>query len=217
MDSLIATASPLIRRVMSPGQAMRRSQFEQLPLPPHCVVFLGDSITEQGVWEEWFPELATLNRGIGGDTVSGVTARLATAINEPTAISLLVGTNDLSGFGASRDTSAIAAQLRNLVEELRRRTPDAALLVNSVMPRGRSMAHRVIALNAEVTRIAADVGATYLDLWPILADRDGGLRDELSLDHLHLNGPGYEAWVTALRPLLSSLLAATDQPVEDGR
>jgi lysophospholipase L1-like esterase len=216
VDSLIATASPLIRRVMAPGQAMRRSQFEQLPLPPGCVVFLGDSITEQGIWEQWLPELATLNRGIGGDTVSGVTARLATAINEPAAISLLVGTNDLSGFGASRDTSAIAAQLRNLVEELRRRTPDAALLVNSVMPRGKSMAHRVIALNAEVARIAEDAGATYLDLWPILADRDGGLRDEFSLDHVHLNGPGYEAWVAALRPLLSSLPVGTGQSPEGG-
>jgi len=45
------------------------------------VLFLGDSITEQGMWHEWLPEVPTLNRGIGGDTVHEVQARLDSAVN----------------------------------------------------------------------------------------------------------------------------------------
>jgi len=203
VDELLAGAGPVVRRLLAPGQAMRRSQFEQLPLPPDGVVLLGDSITEQGIWDEWFPDHATLNRGIGGDTVGGVMARLDSAINQPAAISLLVGTNDLSGLGPSRDAATVADQMRRLVDELCRRAPDARLLLNSVMPRRASMADRVSTLNREYAAIATDAGATYVDLWPALAGPDRAMRAEFSRDSLHLNGPGYDAWVAVLRPHLA--------------
>ena len=95
---------PLLARSI----AMRRSQFEALPKVADAVVFLGDSITEGGVWDEWFRELLTLNRGIGGDTVGGVLDRLDSALYEPRAISLLIGTNDLTGMGRSFKVDDIA-------------------------------------------------------------------------------------------------------------
>ncbi len=183
--------------------AMRASQFERLPRRAGRVVFLGDSITEGGLWEEWFPELAVLNRGIGGDSVGGVQARLGAAINDPTAVSLLIGTNDLGGMGLSRNVTRIATQVRELIVSIRELAPDATLLVNSVMPRTRSLATSILELNRRYSAIAAESGAKYVDLWPVLADRDGSMREELTLDHLHLNGAGYEAWVEVLRPLLA--------------
>jgi lysophospholipase L1-like esterase len=195
-------SSPLLRRLMAPSIAMRRSQMESLPTPTGRVLFLGDSITEQGNWEEWFPELATLNRGIGGDTVAGVRDRLDSAVKAPVAISLLVGTNDLTGLGLSRDVATLSREMGGLVHDLRRRAPDAHLIMNSVMPRRPYLAERVRVLNTEYAEIAHRVGATYLDLWPVLADDEGGLRSGLTRDFLHLNGPGYAAWVDALRPHL---------------
>jgi N-acetylglucosamine-6-sulfatase len=72
------------------------------------------------------------------------------------------------------------------------------------MPRRVSFAEQVRALNREYEAIAAEAGATYLDLWPALADDSGGLRAEFTRDSLHLNGDGYEAWLGELRPLLAS-------------
>jgi hypothetical protein len=66
-----ALLAPLVRPIMRRGIAMRASQFEALPRVAGRVVFLGDSITEGGCWEEWFPELPACNRGIGGDSVGG--------------------------------------------------------------------------------------------------------------------------------------------------
>ncbi len=198
-----ALIAPIVRRLVRRSMAMRASQLEVLPKNPGRVVFLGDSITEFGLWDEWFPELAVINRGISADSVGGVHGRLDAAIVAPVAISLLIGTNDLGGLGKSRNVGHIADQTRALVGDIRRRAPAAALLVNSVMPRTRPLAEVIRQLNDQYTLIAAEAGAVYVDLWPVLADSEGALRDEFTLDHLHLTGAGYRAWVGVLRPLLA--------------
>ena len=40
------------------------------------VLFLGDSITAHGDWQTWFPDVNTLNFGVGGDTTDDIIARL---------------------------------------------------------------------------------------------------------------------------------------------
>lgn len=177
-------------------------RFAGVPLPAANVVFLGDSITEAGSWSEWFPRYPVLNRGISGDTLEGVRARLATAIHRPAAFSLLIGTNDLNGQGRTAQVAGIAAQFADLVAELRALAPDAPLIVNSVMPRARRFARRIHELNRSYAEIAGDA---YLDLWLALADGKA-LRKSFTDDGLHLNGNGYQAWVEVLRPRLEAVL-----------
>ncbi len=195
-----ALVAPVVRPIIRRGVEMRVSQFERISPPPGRIVFLGDSITDQGAWDGWFPELPTLNRGISGDTVAGVRARLGTALNDPTAISLLIGTNDLGGMGTSRKVDDIASQFDDLVGAIRDAAPCASLFVNSVMPRTKAMVSTIAELNRRYATSTERVGATYVDLWPALAAADGALRDEFTADHLHLNGAGYAAWVDVLRP-----------------
>ena len=185
--------------------AMQLSQFEQLPLDPGRVVFLGDSITAGGNWSEWFPDLPALNRGVDGDSVAGVHARLGTAIADPLAVSLLIGTNDLSGLGESRRVERIAEQTRALVAAIKGRAPEATFLLNSVMPRTRWMARTIQDLNRRYVDIAAEAGVTYVDLWPVLADDDGALEGRIHPrphppDRRGLRGMGPRA-APAPRPL----------------
>jgi lysophospholipase L1-like esterase len=184
----------------------RRDLFEIMPLPEGRVVFLGDSITEGGQWNEWIPQYPTVNRGIVGDTVEGVSTRLATAVNRPAAISLLIGTNDLNGQGRTKSVTGIAAQFEGLARDIRALAPETPLIVNSVMPRSRKYATRIHELNGLYAKTARDLGATYLDLWPALAEGDA-LRAAYTRDDLHLNGHGYQAWVDVLRPCLEAELA----------
>ncbi len=202
-DRIALAIAPLFRNVTAKVVQRRRSQFEALQVPPGRVLFLGDSITQEGAWDELFPELATLNRGISGDTVTGVLRRLDQAVNTPSAISLLIGTNDLTGNGQSRKVDDIAPQFRELVENIVRQAPGATLLVNSVMPRTAWLAPRIKALNAHYRSIAADAGATFIDLWPALAGSGDELRTQFTQDNIHLNGAGYRAWVDVLRPQLA--------------
>ena len=53
---------------------MRASQFAELAPAPGHVVLLGDSITEQGLWQEWFSGQPVLNRGISGETSADLLA-----------------------------------------------------------------------------------------------------------------------------------------------
>lgn len=184
-------------------KANRRSQFAELTPRPGCVLFLGDSITQFGEWAEWFPELATLNRGIDGDTVAGVLSRLDTAIADPAAVSLLIGTNDIGGIGETSDPHRIADAAHGLVRAIRSAAPDAPLLLTSVMPRSASFAAAIRQLNERLAIIASDEGAIYIDMWTPLADADGAIRPEFSNDRLHLTGAAYRLWADALRPHLT--------------
>ena len=179
------------------------AQFEHLAASPGRVLFLGDSITEGCNWSEWFPELRTLNRGIGGDTVGGLLGRLDTAVDDPAVTSLLIGTNDL-GAGDSTRVDDIAAQYRQLLARIVELAPDSPLIVNSVMPRQARLAGKVHELNGHISGFATEAGATYLDLWPAFADANGGLRAEFTSDSLHLNGTGYRAWTDLLKPHLEA-------------
>lgn len=185
------------RKFMEPQRRMAALQHEELPLPGGETVFLGDSITAGGHWHEWFPGAAVVNRGIGGDTTTGVLARLDTAVQSPSKVFLLIGTNDI---GMRHPGDVTFANARRIVEGIRRKVPEAALVIQSVMPRNAKYLDKITRLNGEYRALAAEFNAGYLDLWPVLSDGLGALRKEYTLDGLHLNGAGYKAWTEVLRP-----------------
>lgn len=206
LDRLSPAIAPLLGRLLRRTKAARRSVFEAQPPLPGRVLFLGDSITEGGAWEGWFPDLPTTNRGIGGDVIADVLDRLDTAVESPLAVSLMIGTNDLSGLGQSRDVEDIATQFRELLTRIRECAPGAPLLVTSVLPRSAYFAERITRLNASYRSIAEEAGAVWIDLWPVMAGPAGELRTELTVEGLHLNGAGYRVWVEALEPRLRDAL-----------
>lgn len=185
-------------------QDMRASQFALLVPAPGAVVFVGDSITHGGLWDEWFPDALVVNRGSGGETSADVLRRIDAAINAPAAVFLLIGTNDISHLSS---LPSIVGNIREILSRVKRLAPDAPIYLQSVMPRSKAFAGHVKALNDALRTLVADQGAqiNYLDLWPALAAPDGALRAEFTGDQLHLNGAGYKAWVAALRPYVAQV------------
>lgn len=177
----------------------RVSQFEVLRDSPAEVVMLGDSITEQGIWNEWFPQKSILNRGIGGDTSTQLLDRMdVSSISIVTAkVFLLIGTNDISqGVPHQRIVSNVEA----IILRVQSVAPNAQLVLQSVMPRKTAYTDRLKNLNRDLQGIAAVHQVAFLDLWPALSGPDGGLRSEFTIDKLHLTGAGYAAWFEVLRP-----------------
>jgi hypothetical protein len=193
-------------RLLGPGQRMRASQFATLGATPGHIVFLGDSITQGGLWPEWFPGVPVLNRGIDGETSEDLLRRVDSAVRDPRAVFLLIGTNDLSiGFSLQR----ITGNVRALLAAIERRAPGTPVVVQSVMPRTRRFRDDLRLLNRAYRQLVDRSGenAQYLDLWPALADENGDLRSEFTEDGLHLNGAGYAAWVGVLRALVDGFWA----------
>jgi lysophospholipase L1-like esterase len=204
LDRILPVVAPLLRRVLRTTQMRRENHFETVPAAPRRVVFLGDSITEMTDWGDWFPELRTMNRGIGGQAIRDLIPRLHTALIEPKAISLMIGTNDLHGLGGSKKVDDIADQMRDLVQNIQSIAPSAPIFVNCVTPRSAHFRDRIVALNHQYRTIAADSGSTYIDLWPVFATSAGEIRPELTTDGLHLSVAGYKAWTDILRPHLAA-------------
>lgn len=207
-DLLRRLGAPIARgvlgKLLGAQQAMRADQFARLGAPPDHVVMLGDSITAGGLWHEWFGEIPVLNRGVDGETSADLLRRLDSAVHDPVAIFLLIGTNDLT-VGASLPD--ITGNVRALLAEVDERASGTPVVVQSVMPRTRRFREDIQLLNRAYRAIVARAGGSveFLDLWPALADDDGGLRSAYTADGLHLNGHGYAAWVELLRPVMDRL------------
>ncbi|MGW0665121.1 GDSL-type esterase/lipase family protein [Streptodolium elevatio] len=202
MNRLSTAIFNLVMRTVRAQQRHRRSQFAALELQPGRVVFLGDSITEGGLWDEWFPHAAVVNRGIGGETSGDVLARIGTAVNAPAAVFLMIGTNDLS---ARIPLEQIEANVLAILREIEERAPGVPVHLQSVLPRKLSYRDRVKALNKCYQALADESSnVRYLDLWPHFATPEGALRPRFTLDHLHLNGEGYRCWADQLRPYIES-------------
>ncbi|MBY6540340.1 hypothetical protein HQ325_16825 [Rhodococcus sp. BP-349] len=202
--------TPVLTRFLGPGQVMRASQFEQFPAPEGHVVLLGDSITELGLWQEWFPGLPVSNRGIGGQVSIDLLHRLDTAIGRPAAVFLLIGTNDLT-FGVP--LHEIVRNVRALLSEIERRAPGTPVVVQSVMPRTRRYRDDLVLLNRAYRSVVehSPDHVEYLDLWPALADESGDLRVEFTVDATHLTGAGYAAWMQLLRPRVERFITLSDR------
>jgi lysophospholipase L1-like esterase len=162
--------------------------------------FVGDSITAAGAWQDWFVDVDARNFGLDGDTTDSLLERLDAVIeSDPQTIVLLIGTNDLA---ERRSIERIVRNIESALVRLHQELPDARILLQSVLPRGREYAENVKEINRHIWQFAATQRVHYLDLWPIMADADGELNADYSDDRLHLTPEGYEAWLSELRPAL---------------
>jgi hypothetical protein len=77
---------------------------------------------------------------------------------------------------------------------------------------------RIAQVNRQLRKLTEQEGVKFLNLAPVVTDRDGLLRAELSTDGLHLNQQGYAVWQAALQTFaqlaLKPLIGSTDAPVD---
>ncbi|HWU47001.1 MAG TPA: GDSL-type esterase/lipase family protein [Humibacter sp.] len=165
-------------------------------------VFVGDSLTEGGDWQDWLTDERVVNLGVSGDTTDDLIARLDDVIgHRPGTVVLLIGTNDLAW---RRGAEHIVRNIETILVTLRRELPDTQILVQSILPREHIYAKTIKDANRHLWQFASTVRAQYLDLWPVLAENDA-IDPRFSPDGLHLNDAGYEAWRSELVPALETL------------
>lgn len=180
------------------------------------IIFVGDSITDLYVLDDHYADLplAAYNRGIGGDTTSGVLERLEVSIFDlsPTHVVLMIGTNDVNGGATAEE---IAARYAQIVQRIRAGLPEATLYCMSVIPQNAQLetystvkvaetTEVILALNREIRRTAEANGAVYLDLFSRLADENDRLIGSYSDDGLHLNVAGLTVWTELIKPYFTA-------------
>lgn len=180
----------------------RANFFVAHPIQPRDIVFLGDSITAGANWDEIFPGLPVINRGIMADTTEGLLSRLDFVTHgNPAAIFILIGTNDLPWF-MHRHDEMILGTYAEILEKIQQDSPETKVFVQSLLPRAHSFAKRIRLFNPRLKGLAESMGCTFIDLYPHFASQKGDLRSDFNNDHLHLLASGYACWKEILTPYI---------------
>jgi len=189
---------------------------------PVDVLLVGDSITQQwgspldsgslnAPWKKEFDALKTLNIGIGGDKTQNVLWRLehgGVDGLEPRAIVLMIGNNNMF-FTPETSTSAAAQGIAMCAKTLRRKFPEAQIIVAKILPAhepGNRFYEDIRKTNTELDRLQLeeDPKVRVLDLWSDFSNADGTLIKELfTPDAIHLSLEGYRVYAERLRPLIN--------------
>lgn len=182
----------------------KTAQHALLPMDSTAVVFAGDSHVEYGHWTEWLGQ-PVLNRGIAGDDLPGLQARLARLQTAPGHLLLLIGYNDVL-YGHTAPT--ILAGYRALLADVHARYPATRLTLVNLPPLAAGNAEDrqrntvIRAVNAGLADLAAQHHLPLIDLYEAVAVAQA-LDPALTHDGLHLNGAGYARFAALLRPALA--------------
>lgn len=191
----------------------RVSLFEKLPDTPGEIIFLGNSITDGCEWAELFNDPRVKNRGISGDVTAGVLNRLTEVTrSQPTAIFLLIGTNDLAR-NVPFDT--IFSNICQIVKKIQQQSPATRLYVQSILPVNDAFTNfkthvdktaSIKKLNTLVKDFCAANSCYYIDLFKtIVIEGTDKLDPRFTNDGLHLTGDGYSKWADVIRTFVKNL------------
>ena len=207
------------------------------------VYFEGDSITRRwgtsdrqyrdflANWKQNFHGWNAGNFGWGGDTVQNILWRLENGELEgvhPKVIVLMAGTNNVGNVPPAGDAEAVAKVeevtqgIASVLDVMRRKAPEATIVLTAITPRndgraGTAVMPLIDRINADLAKICDGRRVRFVNINDKLADRDGTLREGVTVDGLHLSVKGYQIWADALKPILTEILgppAATDRAPE---
>lgn len=186
----------------------RRAAHNDEGIPEGSVVFVGNSITEQGWWNMLF-KTHVVNRGIGGDNTFGMFDRLPDILaSHPVKIFLMAGVNDITG-GQSVDT--IVGNIEKMADMVRDTAPECELYIQSVLPVStKRVAYayikghnpKIAELNVRLEELCKGRDrCTFVNIAPLLSDSDGELRKELTKDGIHIHPEAYVIWTNRIKKL----------------
>lgn len=187
-----------------PGAVVGSDADRALTTKP-AIAMVGDSIAAGGRWQELFPRVDLVNRGVSGDEIDGVLRRMPTILAvEAKKIFLLIGVNHI----AARDANAqiltrYEAALTALPKGGSQTYVESVLLCRPMPDKNclPEMLPQIRALDASLAALGAKKGAMFIDLNQKLADANGVL-PKYRIDGVHLSGAVFLALRDILAPHL---------------
>ena len=181
----------------------RIAEFKANSLNFNEIVFIGNSITEQG--EDWRLKVnnpKARNRGIEGDTSDGIIARLnEITFYKPEKLFLLIGINDL--FQNPYAVEKIYENILKTVDEINSKSPNTQIFVQTVLPTTtENLIPRIKELNILLENSAVGKPFDFINLHQRFVMLDGKMNMDFSTDGVHLNEKGYEIWSEIIKNII---------------
>ena len=179
----------------------KKSIFEQSDVKDVGKIFIGDSITDYGEFQEYFPNEVVLNRGIRNDVSKGVVNRINEVVGRNSKEAyLMIGVNDIR---YSTDRKNFEKHITTIVKSFE--GENSKLFIQSILPVNNGLFGNAVSnkkvkqFNVVLQRIAQENGIEYIDLHSSFVDKNGQLDEKYTIDGIHLNGEGYKVWMEAIR------------------
>lgn len=164
------------------------------------VVIFGASVAEY--WRTRGAEFSKgkpyIDRGIGGQTSAQMVVRFRQDVIDlhPAAVVILEGTNDIAGNTGPMTTEMSEDNWRSMADLAKEN--GIRIIFTSITPssdfpwhRGLHPAEKIRERNAWLKDYCAGHSLVYVDFYPALANAEGGMKADLTVDGVHPNKQGY--------------------------
>jgi lysophospholipase L1-like esterase len=187
------------------------------------LLFVGDSITDwfywqrggnydltgKAVWDKTFAPLKAADFAIAGDTTQGALWRMQNGELDgfkAKLIILMLGTNNIN----RNPNDEIVDGDRLIIEEFKKRQPQAKVLLLGIFPRNMNPADPLRAtikeINSKLEKLADNKQVYYMDIGNKFLTADGTLTTEIMADGLHPTPKGYQIWADAIIDRVNALM-----------
>lgn len=183
------------------------AEFKTNPLENGDIVFIGNSITEQGGnWGLRFNNYKVKNRGIAGDVTAGVINRLAEIYYyKPKKVFLKIGINDM--FQDELTPEYIASNIQSIVDKIHLESPETKIYVHTILPTSNNttLKAKIAATNTIIKNSIQTNYYQVIDLHPLFADANDLIISSYSTDGIHLSEAGYMIWQNFIKGFVNDL------------
>jgi len=179
----------------------KMSIYDKVPSTKKDIVFLGNSITDIGHWEEMFNTTKVKNRGISGDITYGILHRLHQVTrSQPAKVFIMIGINDIA---RGIPDSVIITNYNKIVYRIKAESPKTKIFIQSILPthsdftefkNHQNKMHNIKFINEKLKELAKMSDSTYIDLFSAFTNAEGKLDKKYTNDGLHLTADGYIHW-----------------------
>ncbi|WP_164464121.1 GDSL-type esterase/lipase family protein [Bacillus sp. PK3-056] len=184
---------------VDPKHTQRETLFSYLPINNESIVFLGDSLTQRNEWSELFRNGHLINRGIDGDKTSDILSRVdSIATANPEKIFIMTGINDID---KGRSNKEIIKDYKKIINSIKQKSERTQIIVESVLPVSKSHGinnTKIIELNNDIKKMTEEFNITYIDLHSKMVNEEGNLKENFTVDGVHLTGDGYMVWKNSI-------------------
>lgn len=176
-----------------PYRYQRRELFRVLPTDENSIVFLGNSITNFGIWHEMFDDGNIVNRGISGNISGEVLEHLDLIVaGKPKKLFLMIGINDY------QNEEVIVPNTRRIIEITRRESPETEIYIQSLLPCNRNDRHGMVEpVNEALKALCTELEVPYIDVYSKIVNKTTtppSIASPYTNDALHVVAAGYRAW-----------------------
>ena len=163
----------------------------------YTTMMLGDSITDEGLWDELLNNDKVQNRGISGDTTNGVLDRLNSISLNIQQVFIMIGINDIM---RGKEVDEVYSNYLKIIKFFQDR--NIKVYIQSTLFIGERRAEnfniQVEDLDKRLEKYASENNITFINLNPIFAPNKI-LKKEFTFDDLHLNGTAYKLWAQEIK------------------